>query len=362
MTYCPYCGARTTGGRFCGSCGGELAQPQAAAQDGTTSEATTADASRDVPAATPVPSDGGSTWHDDSPPDAAPENADACASPYPARFTAAAADDDASWAPSFDDDHATHATTGGEAGGATAYPVYPSPEEGAWEEPHEASSRSRTPLILGLAGLLLAGAAVFAVTQLRDDPTTPATTGAATSSTTTSAPSATTPSTGAPTSAATTSSPATSASPTTSANVEVATAAADVDALLGRSAAQRKTLQRAMDRCSSDPAGAAVDLQLVLDGRQQLLEDARSAPFAPLPSGADLAMHLTSAWSHSVDADRHFLDAARSGDCSEDNPSYQLGIEASKRAQVSKGAFVELWESQVRRPLGLDTKRTKANI
>lgn len=356
MSYCPDCGTPSTGGRFCGSCGATITssagEDRSAGFDDTAGTVTGGVPTLGFPRG-PGTTDGGHGVEGGPPPPAEPPlwaQPSGPSSPGPQAYP----DGDPGYG------HPEHETAG--PSGWAPYPAYEAhPAPAGWNDPGGASPRRRTPLLLGIAGLALLGGLVFAIVRLGDD--TPAPTAATSPSTTAaSAPGPAVAATPPGGSSAASPSPSMTTTPPAATDAAMRTAAATVDALLTRSAEQRGLLRRAMDRCGRDPAGAATDLEIVLEGRRQLLAESQGTPFDALPSGAQLADHLRTAWEHSAKADEAFLEAARSGNCSESNPSFQRGLQESRSAQASKTAFYPLWESQVRKPLGLPTERTNDNI
>jgi hypothetical protein len=190
-----------------------------------------------------------------------------------------------------------------------------------------------------IIGLILAVAAVAVVAVVvahsnRPAPRTPAASSPAAS----------------PASPAASSPAASSAPPSPSAFAVASRQAAAVDQLLGSSAAAREALQGAVGqvRGCTDLSGAVASIRNVVDQRVGEYNQASALSTAALASGAIVKSDLITALRDSLAADREYLTWAQqelTSGCTPDAQSsaYNAAYQADQRADVSKDAFIQVW-------------------
>ena len=169
----------------------------------------------------------------------------------------------------------------------------------------------------------------------------------------------------------------TTAAPTQSPNPAppknpAAEAAQQISALLNSSVQARAgvvSATGALSNCTSDPATAVSNLASVVALRRSLLARSQTAPFAALPSGAQLKSLLTQAWTASLSADESYLswaqDEQSNGSCdtnsAANDPNFAAASASSSTASPLKDAFSKLWNRSVAGPLHVPA-RTSAQI
>lgn len=213
--------------------------------------------------------------------------------------------------------------------------------------PYRQPSRSRLPLIAGLAVALLI-ALVVGIVLYRDGQEGPT---VADSPLTTV--DATTPVTEAPTPQ--------EPEPTETAADPLPQAQA-IDALLDRSRSSRNKLNSAIDRVGrcTGLSGALADMRAVGEERRAQISEVRGADLTALANGETLRSTLATALQHSLDADAAFVEWAEAAGSSCPNTAarradYARGLSTSKRAGTAKQSFLDAW-NPVATGLGLPAR------
>lgn len=127
--------------------------------------------------------------------------------------------------------------------------------------------------------------------------------------------------------------------------------AVDVDKILSDMSRYREKLVPALEKvrkCNHPENGTAIVSQ-VTESRKRQLRATRNLKVDKLPRGRDIQYRLDDALSASLFADEAFLVWARrhtAKKCSADwkkNPDYQLGLQYSEAATISKEGFIDIW-------------------
>ncbi|MDQ2802108.1 MAG: hypothetical protein M3Y41_05265, partial [Pseudomonadota bacterium] len=133
-----------------------------------------------------------------------------------------------------------------------------------------------------------------------------------------------------------------------------ATAAAQLDALLGQAAQMRQTVHAALaelDNCSN-AADAAQNLSQVAAQRRQLVDAVGSVDTAGLPGGPGLVSRMRDMWTYSAESDDDYAQWAQDSQATCDSgasaplsgdPAQSSGDALSSKATASKQAFVAQW-------------------
>jgi hypothetical protein len=127
--------------------------------------------------------------------------------------------------------------------------------------------------------------------------------------------------------------------------------AAALDEVLAASVTSRLKLNRAIQRIGSctDVDEAVADMRDVGDERASQIQLVRQADLSALPDGEDLRSRLVDALTYALEADHAYLgwaEPAADGECGETtirSQAYIMGGDASAQAGTAKRRFLELW-------------------
>ncbi|GAA2588029.1 hypothetical protein GCM10010435_77970 [Winogradskya consettensis] len=210
--------------------------------------------------------------------------------------------------------------------------------------------RSRLPLIIGLAVVVLLALAVVVYSVTRHDPPVAAPDPAAPAATTVD------PATG--TDAERTAEPGGTTDPTGTPTDRSNESAAEpllqaraIDRLLGRSRVSRDKLNSAIDRVGrcTGLGGAIDDLQAVGRERRAQIAEVTGADLSALPDGEVLRSRLVTALQFSLDADAAYVEwaeptlAGRCANTAARKAAYARGRSASDQAGAAKEDFLTAW-------------------